>query len=654
MQKAEARVATVKAHVIGGSGRSSILEQVVGKAEQTSVSDPAQDGYASAFKVDVLPPPYEPDVLCKVFENSNSLRQNVDAYKTNIDGFGHVFEPVIELRESGARDMIRDAIYLERAQNIAAGQPSSIEQLLPPTDQEIDEKIQTLQYAMRIEKATAESFFENCCAESSFVTLRRNTREDTEVTGNGYWEVIRNDAGAVSQFALMPSRSVRVVKTKSKSVSVKQTVRVGTLLTREETYKRRFRRYAQIAGDDIVYFKEYDDPTIVSSVSGKEYATVEALQLAEPNVPPANEVLHFKIPSIRNGAYGVPRWMGNLLSVLGSRSAEEVNFAYFENKAIPPIAILVSGGRLGEESVKRIQDFVEVEIKGKKNFHKILVIEAETSAGSIGLQDNAAAMRVEIKQLTDAQLKDGLFREYDSGNMDKVGFSFRMPRILRGDIRDFNRASAVAALDFAESQVFVPERNDFDFMMNRFLLPKLGIRLWRFKSLGPRLSDSQDWGDMISKLTIAGILTPQDAREIVSKKVLSHELPLIDADWVTQPLALTIAGVQADSELDGAIPLAGTTAPGVPASADPANLNGGQPSLTAPNPQVKPNLTLVAAAKRRLLNKAKELMHIRDAFNEQEAKEAVAKYQKERIDDGELVFNMTAEEMESRFGIRRQ
>lgn len=657
----DGREVVAKAYVIGGDREPNAFELLT-KADQAGVPDPQEAGYHfGAFRIDVQEPPYDPNLLCKIFENSNSLRQCVDAYKTNIDGFGHIFEPLIELRESGGRETVRDAIYLERAQAAQDGGQISLLDLIPPSDAEVEKKIEVIQYAMRIEKARVESFFENCCADSSFVTLRRNTREDLEVTGNAYWEIIRNDAGIVSQFAQMPSRSVRVTKHKSNMLDVRQHVRVGTLLWREETFRRRFRRYAQVAGEDIVYFKEYGDPSIVSSRSCKSYATLEDMLTAEGPVAPANEVFHFKVPSIRNGNYGVPRWIGNLLSVLGSRSAEEVNFAYFENKSIPPMAILVSGGRLGPESVKRIEDFVEINIKGKKNFHKILVIEAETSAGQIGLMDNASAMRLEIKILTDAQLKDGLFREYDAANMDKVGMGFRLPKLLRGDIKDFNRATASSSLDFAETQVFVPERNDFDFSMTRFFLTALGIRHYRFKSNGPRLSDSQDWGDMIFKLTTAGILTPEDARELAGKKVLSRELPIVDADWVKQPLALTIAGVQADTGVDNIIPHEGGTQNpdgGIPGSADPANLAvppGGtvvaHPALAA----ATPHPSLIAAAKRKLLGKARELVRLRDALHKVEGQDAVAEYQKQRkveeASDAALIFKMTSTEMAQKFGI---
>jgi hypothetical protein len=39
---------------------------------------------------------YDPEALCLLMEHANSLRQNVDAYATNIDGFGHRLEPAID------------------------------------------------------------------------------------------------------------------------------------------------------------------------------------------------------------------------------------------------------------------------------------------------------------------------------------------------------------------------------------------------------------------------------------------------------------------------------------------------------------------------------------------------------------------------------
>ena len=65
----------------------------------------------------------------------------------------------------------------------------------------------------------------------------------------------------------------------------------------------------------------------------------------------------------------------------------------------PPLALLVSGGRLSAQSIPRIEDFIENHIKGKKNFHKILVIEAESSRQS-GDPQNSGRIRLEFRPLS--------------------------------------------------------------------------------------------------------------------------------------------------------------------------------------------------------------------------------------------------------------
>jgi len=168
------------------------------------------------------------------------------------------------------------------------------------------------------------------------------------------------------------------------------------------------------------------------------FSSLDELLASDATDGPATEILHFKLHNPRS-AYGTPRWVGNLLSVLGTRQAEEVNFLYFENKSVPPLALLVSGGRLSAQSIPRIESFIENHIRGKKNFFKILILEAE-SGGAGGSLDHTGRMKIELRPLTGAQQSDALFQNYDERNHDKVGQSFRLPRLLRGDIRDFNRS----------------------------------------------------------------------------------------------------------------------------------------------------------------------------------------------------------------------
>ncbi len=84
-------------------------------------------------------PPHDPETLCRLFEHSNSLRQNIDAYATNIDGFGHRLESAIDFDDEDADRRVAECIYLERvARQGQDGLPSDAE--LEPSDGEIEQK----------------------------------------------------------------------------------------------------------------------------------------------------------------------------------------------------------------------------------------------------------------------------------------------------------------------------------------------------------------------------------------------------------------------------------------------------------------------------------------------------------------------------------
>ena len=84
---------------------------VVGATVQDPASRPAGEDTASAFtSAGALIPPYDPETLCLLVEHSNSLRQNVDAYATNIDGNGYRFDAVIDFDAEDARSKVADAI----------------------------------------------------------------------------------------------------------------------------------------------------------------------------------------------------------------------------------------------------------------------------------------------------------------------------------------------------------------------------------------------------------------------------------------------------------------------------------------------------------------------------------------------------------------
>jgi len=535
-----------KAHVIGRD------------IERTSaaVQDAGEDTLNARIfgEANVLQPPYDPAVLLRIWENSGSLTPNVDSYVTNIDGLGHRLQAVVDFDSEEATETVRELMWVERLQRAERAQleaqsdadpdtrPAAVDaSSLFPSDDEVAARIETLKAEARIERVRLNSFFDYANPDGSFTSLRRQTRQHLEITGNAYWEVLRNRAGEIARFVLIPPQHVRCTRLDGEPTTVRERVPLG-LGWEVVTQRRFYRRYVQRVAKQTVWFKEFGDPRIVGQTSGKVYSDRADFEMNKSeDERPATEVFHFKIP--RPGeAYGQPRWIGNMLAVLGSRAADEVNFTYFDNKAVPPLALLVSGGKLNDASVQKIESYIKDEIRGRQNFHKILVIEATGQAQMTG---EVPVPKIEFKPLVDAQQGDAQFQKYDERNIDKVGSSFRLPRLLRGDVRDFNRATADASLRFADEQVFQPERNEFDDWINRVLLPRLNARLWQFRSQGPRTRDPEMIAGIVKDSL--DVMIPNEARAILAD-ALGRDLPTLADGWARQPLKLTLAGFATPEE----------------------------------------------------------------------------------------------------------
>ena len=594
-------VPLVKAHLVG---RDDV--------DPSNAVQVREDQLARVFsQFGAIEPPFDPETLCLLLEHSNSLRQNIDAYITNIDGFGHKFEPVINLDSDEAPKQIWNAIYIERLRQQEAGE--KIESL-EPSEEEVTAKIIELRDLMRRERSKLVNFFEFCCADESFVSLRRRTRQDLETLGNAYWEIIRNGAGEIAQFNYIPGFTIRLLALDKEAVEVDAKVKISDLEFDSLKVQRRFRKLIQVVEGNSVFFKQLGDPRFISRKTGREFKDLEELKRNDATDGPAHEVLHFKIHNPRS-AYGTPRWIGNLLSVLGSRQSEEVNFLYFENKSIPPMVMLVSGGRVTQETISRVEDHVKNAAKGRRNFHKILVLEGSSDATAGG-----GKMKIELKPLTQAIYSDALFQKYDERNIDKVGMSFRLPRMLRGDIRDFNRATAQAALVFAEAQVFQPEREEFDFIINRKILTDMGIRFWRFRSNGPITKDAAQLTDMIVALLRAGSINPGEARQL-AEDVFNREFKRIDAPWTDQPLQLSVAGFSAGVE----------TGEGGKNDLTVEDLETGG-GLLRPQQEDEPDFP-ASIGKQHLTAQAEYFVKIRDAIRDAEHRAAEEEFLAAKADD---------------------
>jgi len=520
----------------------------IGRDVPEQTAEPGGENRMLFTGTNAIEPPHDLEDLTETVVYSSTLRQCIDAMAVNVDGFGHRLDPAIDWDEPDAAEKVREIMLIEReavAEEQARAAQRDVAVVEEPTDAEVAARTAQMKREARREHARVAAFFGYAGGSLSFPKLRRITREDIESTGNGGWEVLRNARGDIVRLVYVPFFSVRALPLERDPIEVEERVRNSPVGFETVHVMRRFRKYLQRVdpSEPLVYFKEFGDPRVYDRLTGDVYPTMEALTAAERK--PANEFIHFRLHNPQS-PYGLPRWYGTLVNIRGARAAEEVTYLYFDNKSIPPLALLVSGGKLDPDTVPRIERYVEEQLKGRKNFHRIMVIEVAAKTTKPGAEPKHRP-QVELVPLFGSQQEDAHFLKYDQRVTDKTGSAFRIPAGLRGESKEFNRATADAMLRFAEDQVFAPERDDFDFFINQRLLVAMGVRYWRFRSLTPVTRDPERLSQMIQRLVAVGVILPAEGRAL-AQDVFNREFPVIDADWTRRPITLTLAGIQTGGE----------------------------------------------------------------------------------------------------------
>jgi PBSX family phage portal protein len=475
----------------------------------------------------VIIPPFDMLTLAMLPENSSELNQCIETMETNIEATGHRYVSRLRLDD------------ITKTEDDAA---QDTRRALTPEQKE-------LLKAARAEKVRLANFF-SYCTDESFTQFRRRLRRDLETTGNGYFEVIRNSDGQIQGFTHLPSYQVRLGKVEDDAVEVTRKILElqpdGSVKVKTQRVMKRFRTFVQsraislgrstssITGHKVVWFKEYGDPRVYSKRTGERAGKETTVRPKDH----ASEVIHLKLYSPRS-PYGLPRFIGNLLSIFGDRAAEEINWVTFKNNNIPSMVISVSNGQLTQGTIDRISQFVESQIQGSDNYSKFLIVEAEPMGEDTG--EDGGQVKIDIRPLTAEQHHDALFQNYSKNNQDKIRRSFRLPPIFVGQAADYSRSTAESSRRLADEQVFGPERSEFDEVMNRYLFPEMGIVYHKFKSNTPNTTDNTQLVKILGGSEKTGGMTPRIARYML-EDILGVDLPDFAGDFPADvPFSMTMA-----------------------------------------------------------------------------------------------------------------
>lgn len=453
----------------------------------------------------VIAPPFDPLFLASLSEASSDLGHMIEAMVTNVVGYGWSLD-------------------------VAAG-------VLPEVDAD-----PVAVEAIEVEWERTDSFLRHGNWDPESLTeCRRHQRTDYEAVGYSFLEVVQTPKGEALGYVHAPAHRVRLAPQDPDPVLYSERIVVGRGTRRriDTQYKRRrFRRFVHVDpwSNQLVYFKELDDPRPISRLDGK-VLTGDAAR--DPRLL-ANPMLYRRIYAPRT-PYGVPRYIGSLLAILGSRAAEEVNYTTLANNQIPSMLLLVSNGQLTSETIDRITEFSEDVIGGDDNRSRFLIVEAEPDSTVDG-SGSGGQVKIEAKPLREAQHDDALFVNYETANLDKMRRSWRLPPIISGSSSDYTRSTSDTSRKLAEEQVFEPERREEDWAWNR-ILRTMGVGLHEFKSNSPNVTNDEDLIRVMAAAEKSGAMTPRIANSLLAD-ILGMPIALPDEDVI--PLDVPFSATMAE------------------------------------------------------------------------------------------------------------
>lgn len=333
------------------------------------------------------------------------------------------------------------------------------------------------------EKIQAESFFKEPFPNVSMIKLRRELRRNLESTGNAYLELMYNLNGE-----LITMRTLSPLYTKlgplSDPVKVKRKIERNGQIIEIELMDRERSFVYQEEGSDPVYLIEFGSSQSINSADGTFSGNVADGKTADiPAVNRGNKVIHFKMNDDPNSCYGIPRWISQAPSVVGSRKAEEQNLNFFDAGGIPNVIVFVKGGAIAETTTHQLNGFLSGETKSGG---RAAVVEVASTSGTL---DKAGQVDVQVERFGSEASGDKMYASYDSRCEERVRLAFRLPALFIGKTSDYNYATAKVAYQVAEAQVFKPDRDEFDTVMNQIIAKELGLKTVAYKSRPITLND---------------------------------------------------------------------------------------------------------------------------------------------------------------------
>ncbi|MFA5036882.1 MAG: phage portal protein [Candidatus Izemoplasmatales bacterium] len=369
--------------------------------------------------------------------------------------------------------------------------PEPLEGTGPLTPEEEDKLAELeAQYKLHLaNRKILETHFKNINPEESFTNVNSKTDIDKESVGFACWEVIRDNKGRIVEVYHMPAVTVRMM---SNNIGVCQVKNSGV-----GAFGNFNIEMGSFNANSRVFFKKVGLPIVMDARNGqvcgiidnygktnqkvrwinKEGVEDDTVKIDEKFW--ANEVIIQRKYNPENFWYGMSDIVAALDACAGDKAAAEFQEQFFDNNAVPRMAVIFKGGGFDEEVQDEIQTFFEEDIKG--HAHGTLVIEVPGKEFDDHGQEIPASEIVFEKLAT--EVTDASFRQYRKDNCDQIVTAHRVPgSLLPIQGINFNRDTGMVDLEVFKSQVIRPIQSEREFIINKYIVSEsLGITTWEFR-----------------------------------------------------------------------------------------------------------------------------------------------------------------------------
>jgi len=389
-----------------------------------------EDPFGSMASGEFIPPKYNPTIWAQAPAQNTRLSRCIRSFARNTVGLGWHIEP-----------------------------------LHPVTPETPDEEKKSIKWQTEVLR----KIFQFPNDKMPFTEISYLMKWDEEAVGNGYWEIVRNNSGKIIRIYHAPSITMRKRVMKGAGVGNKPAI-YG---------------YVQIRGNQKRYFKEFGDDRVMDATTGKWHDSDEPL----PPEKRATEILHFLIYDPTSQYYGAPRYVPSSTAIAGNRQSALRNVTFFENDAVPRMALLVSGGRLTQDSMQQIEDFMRGKEKGGGDqVHRVMIVQVEPS--KIGFQQQNKTM-VDLRPLTVGVTEDASFQTYRAANDEEIREVFGLAPVFFST-ENVNKASAAVSREITNEQEFEPDRLAKEYIINQTIVNDVLCEEMERRGLCPETGDDDE------------------------------------------------------------------------------------------------------------------------------------------------------------------